>query len=222
MAKKNSWSGLAQINAGGKPPKGGVGPGNSFGYQGSWGNGVTPGYTQPTPGAAPASAPAPAGPAAATPEDPRISAYYNQSVKDATSSRDNSLYDIDYDVSTGANRLGFSWDKGDRNFDPTRAATIGVDPKNPFSKMSLLQHSYEQTKAGTSNSYASMGQHNSGAFARMNKENQFQNDAAAQELRNAFQDLIQGGRKGTNAANDQYSSSISGAASDALKMALGG
>lgn len=155
----------------------------------------------------------------ADPEDPRLSALYNQSVKDAGTVRDNANYSTEYDVTRGANDLGFQVGHsatGDYTTD------FSLDPNNPFSKMALLQRSYEQEKSGTQNSYAAGGQLHSGAYGRMVNENQFQNDNNQQQLRNALQDLLERGRRSRAGAADDYAASTSGAATQALQMALGG
>jgi hypothetical protein len=159
-----------------------------------------------------------AGPSGA-PEDPRITAMYQQSVKDASTARDNTYGDIGYDVRSGANQLGFSYSA---NPDGTYTTDMGVDPANPFSKMALLQRSYEQTKAGTQNSYAAQGQLRSSAYERMAKENQFQQDSSVNSLQEAFRALLEQARRGRQGAADDYSSSISSASADALRLALGG
>lgn len=161
----------------------------------------------------------PATPGAA-PEDPRISGWYGDQLKSATTARDNAYYSIGYNLQEGANDYGFSYTQ-----DPSTGAygtDLSVDPANPFSKMALLQRSYEQQKAGTMNSYAADGQINSGAYQRMKRENQFQNDAGNDELKKAFRRLLQGANQDRLAAADQYSASLGSAGSEALRLALGG
>jgi hypothetical protein len=95
-----------------------------------------------------------------------------------------------------------------------------LDPNNPFGQAQLLKRNYDQTKSGTTSSYAARGQQTSGAYNRMQGSNLFNYQQGDDRLQKSYDDarasLI---NQAAGIANDYASSSI-GAEGDALARAL--
>ena len=95
-----------------------------------------------------------------------------------------------------------------------------LDPNNPYGQAQLLKKNYDQTRTGTTNSYASRGQQTSGAFNRMQGANLDQylqrDDALQKSYDQARADLI---NQATQAQND-FASGLMGAEGDALSRAI--
>jgi hypothetical protein len=95
-----------------------------------------------------------------------------------------------------------------------------IDPNNPFGRAQLLKRQYDQSKAGTQNSYAARGQQTSGAYGRMQNQNLF----GYQQGSDALQKDYLGGRSQIiariNAANSQYGAAAINAGLGGLDRAL--
>jgi hypothetical protein len=95
-----------------------------------------------------------------------------------------------------------------------------LDPNNPFGQAQLLKRNYDQTKAGTTSSYAARGQQMSGAYNRMQGANLFNYQQGDDRLQKSYDDarasLI---NQATGVGND-YASSKIGADADALARAI--
>lgn len=65
-----------------------------------------------------------------------------------------------------------------------------IDPQNPFSKMALLQTSYQQTKDASKNGYASMGQLYSGALLNKQSEDTRQGNINLDAIKRGFRDYL--------------------------------
>jgi len=95
-----------------------------------------------------------------------------------------------------------------------------IDPNNPFGQAQLLKRNYDQTRAGTQNSYAARGQQTSGAYQRMQGANLFgyqqRDDALQKSYDQARADLI----NQAIGVGTEYGDSTIGARGDALQRAI--
>lgn len=92
---------------------------------------------------------------------------------------------------------------------------------SPYSKAALLQESFNRSRLGTTNSYASQGQLHSGAYGRAQNENQRNYDIGFDELRRAY-DRMSGDIKFGQLQNyADAGSGVDDAAWQALLKALG-
>lgn len=165
-----------------------------------------------------------AGPTApsATPMDPRITAYTNNQTAELGHERDETLAYTNVDADRAASDYGFNITK-DASGNPTfNSGDLTVNPQDPFSKMALLQKSYEGQQRGTTNSYASSGQLYSGALLNKRAADTSQNDQDKDALAKAFRDTIEGLRRQRAGAVDTYTSGVNAAGGQALQLALGG
>lgn len=174
--------------------------------------------------------PAPAGGGGATggaaaaappPIDPRLVAAYNNRVSANNTSYDATVGGYKDEEDRAATGFGFNITR-DAAGNPFYDGSLAINPQDPFSKMGLLQRSYEQQRTGTSNSYASMGQRNSGAYERMVGENADVNKQNQDSLSKAFAELIAGYRKGRLGAYGDMTTGNSTAYGDMVTAALGG
>lgn len=118
---------------------------------------------------------------------------------------------INYDESQLSPTYGYKTDTG---------GNVTVDPSNPFSKAALLQRSYDQGQAGTTNRMASQGQLYSGATQNALNQGTFQNQSATDALKRAYQQAVQGiGQRRRVASTNQYIGTT-GAQGDAIARAL--
>lgn len=99
---------------------------------------------------------------------------------------------------------------------------LGSDTSNPYSRAKLLEENYKRSQRGTTNSYASQGQLNSGAYERMQGENTRNYSMGYDQLARGYGDAkYQNTRNqlGTYASN---ATGVDQAKFDALLRALGG
>lgn len=159
-------------------------------------------------------------PAHATPAyDPRIEGMYQNTVTDLGVTRDNAIGDYNYDINTGGNNYGF---KPGYDAAGNPSGNYAVDPSDPFSKMSLLQRSYENTTRGTTNNYASSGQLYSGSLRNAQTNNSFNFEQGKDSLMKDFTDLLIGAVRGKRNAGSDYNSGVASAAGTRLNQQLGG
>lgn len=123
---------------------------------------------------------------------------------------------------------GYSYDT--YSFDPNGYKSNGVvdidkatyDPKNPFTKMGILQQAYEGQKRGTTNSMASRGQLYSGAIGNQRNIDHRNASGAFNTLVQSFQDLIGNANTGVGSAIGNYNTGAGTAAGQRLNMQIGG
>lgn len=92
---------------------------------------------------------------------------------------------------------------------------------NPYSQAALLEESYKRSKLGTSNSYAGQGQLHSGAYSRMQGENQRNYSIQSDANRRAYDDAIHQIGYGQAQAGANYATGMDDASFEALLRALG-
>lgn len=125
---------------------------------------------------------------AAASNNPGYEAMYNADVSGADNEYGNTIAGLQYGETRAGQDYGFTFGRDAAgNVDSN---SFQVDPNNPFSKMALLSRSYQQEQAGNLNNYASMGQQNSGAYARQAANAKFGNDQANDALRKSFGDVM--------------------------------
>lgn len=158
----------------GNPPKKGVGPSNSFGYQGS--SGFAQG-AQNVQAAGPSVSPT--GPGGAwepsvggRPLDPQEEAYRLGAGRNVTLAQGEGAYQ------RGQAEQFYG-------YGASGAA-------NPYSQAALLEESYKRSKLGTTNNYASSGQLHSGAYGRMQGENQRQYSIGVDRNRREYDQTVHG------------------------------
>jgi hypothetical protein len=156
---------------------------------------------------------------------------YGNMVSGAVTTRDTSFGAIGVSEDRAARDYGLGFTRTDTNKDGKIDSKDGVDPNSigkslvtsdPFSKMALLQRSYEQNKSGDMNSYAAMGQLQSGAMQRQKAETMHNRDMGEDQIRKAFEDMILGAASDRIGVNTQYTTSVNDAAAERLRLALGG
>lgn len=133
----------------------------------------------PYPSFTPSITPLPAAPKPAAPApQPTASKPVSSSFKDAQWNQDTA------GIVTGAGQTAAEFGASapnvsyDANGNPRINGGLQIDwanpgALNPFSKAALLVKSFQEAGKGTSNSYASRGQHNSGAYGRAQGANEF-------------------------------------------------
>lgn len=176
---------------------------------------------QHKPGTTPPPGP-PKVPAPPVPTDPRIDALYSDETTGLRTEYGNSLTDITFDENKTAGRYGFVIGRDAQGNATFNSANPAVDPADPFSKMSLLQRSYEQAKTGTTNSMAAQGHLYSGSLRNAQTENTYQMDLGKNSLISEFQDYIEQSTRGRRAAGTDYSAGVANAAGRRLDRQLGG
>lgn len=92
---------------------------------------------------------------------------------------------------------------------------------NPYSQAALLEESFKRSKLGTTNAYASMGQHNSGAYDRMQGENARNYSIQSDQNRRAYDQAVHGINYGQAQAAANYGVGMDDEAFNALRRALG-
>lgn len=99
---------------------------------------------------------------------------------------------------------------------------LGADQSNPYSQAKLLEESYKRSTRGTENSYASMGQRNSGAYRRMQGENARNYSIGFDQLSRGYQDARYGVVRGQLGSYAENSTGVDQASFEALLRALRG
>lgn len=74
-------------------------------------------------------------------------------------------------MNLGLSGADATYQRGNLGYETGYNAQGARDYTNPYSAAALLEENYKRSKTGTMNSYASMGQQNSGAYGRMQGEN---------------------------------------------------
>jgi hypothetical protein len=145
--------------------------------------------------------PAPTNPyiAQAPPVDPMFEAYK------VTSARNTALADTDatYQNARIENSYG-----------------LGSDQSNPYSQAKLLEESYKRSQRGTTNSYASQGQLYSGAYGRMQGENQRNYSIGYDQLARGYQDAKYGVARNQLGSYAGNSAGVDQASFDSILQAL--
>lgn len=161
--------------------------------------------------------------------NPLIEGVYTDATGDNYNTYNNAGIGISADTTATANDYGFTIDK--TYTDPTQYAgllggalksELTVDPSNAFSKMALLQRSYEQAKAGSMNSYGAQGQYSSGAYHRAQENDAFNNAQGNNALRTSFQQVLRDSLKNLGTAQSDYTGSNTLANTNRLNAYLGG
>lgn len=97
---------------------------------------------------------------------------------------------------------------------------FGADKSNPYSQAKLLEESWKRSKLGTTNSYASSGQLNSGAYARMQGENDRNYSIGVDRGTRDMNQALAGVSLGQLQAAGEYGAGVSGADFQALLNAF--
>lgn len=140
---------------------------------------------------APAPAPPPSGPqptfgppqgftasASTLPPDPA----FDQAMSGITGTRDNTLGSLTQARTSGLATYGYTED-------PTTHA-LAYDPNNPYSQAALLRQHYQQSKTGSTNSYAASGQGYAGSLQNAQDENTRQFNIGDNSLLNAVRTFL--------------------------------
>lgn len=170
---------------------------------------------QRTPVTAPAvsasAATAPQGftpPAPTLPPDPA----YQQQLASLGQSRDDQLLALTGERQRGLSDYGYS-----ATLDPSGNVTgVAFDPNNPYSRAALLRKSYQQAKAGNTNSYAAAGQLYAGSLvnAQNTATDRFQqSDDALQKALVAF---LANNQAQVNAVKNAYETGAGEALADSI------
>jgi hypothetical protein len=92
---------------------------------------------------------------------------------------------------------------------------------NPYSRAALLQESYQRSQLGTTNNYAARGQLYSGAYDRMQGENQHQYSIAEDANRRQYDQASYQNRYGNAQTVANYGIGVDDTTYNALLNALG-
>ena len=157
-----------------------------------------------------------AGPVAAK---PTFDADYERTKTDLQGNLDSANANATFGEGRAASDFGFQL-----NRDPTTgfATAGGLDLSNPFSKMSLLQRSYETSQRATGNQYASMGQGFTGAFNAAQGENTRGYQQGYDALTKQFADILMGFAQDRLNAKNSYTSGLADADLAKLLRLTGG
>jgi hypothetical protein len=99
--------------------------------------------------------------------------------------------------------------------------SFNVDPNNPYGQAQLLKRSYDNSRQGTENSYASRGQMTSGAYGRMQASNLFDYGQRNNALQNSYLSENAQLQNQLQQARDNYAMNVvPQAAGDALSRAI--
>lgn len=181
--------------------------------------------------------------------DPRIDTSYETGLSGLDTQRSNAFDTSKYNVGragidtglkfgdsqhqgafTDAAGQSHNYDYDTYSFDPNGYETNGVadinkatfDPSDPFSKMSLLQQSYEQSKAGSTNSLAARGQLFSGALGHQRTIDHTNASGAFDTLMKSFQDIVNGANQSNTGAISNYGTGATGLGATRLNQQIGG
>jgi hypothetical protein len=90
-------------------------------------------------------------------------------------------------------------------YDSSGAPTgLAFDPNNPFSRAALAKKTFDQSKAGTTTSYAARGQHLSGAYNRAQRNVEFGYQQSSDTLQKGLINALVGIAQGERGANTDY------------------
>lgn len=92
---------------------------------------------------------------------------------------------------------------------------------NPYSQAALLEESFKRSKLGTTNSYAGQGQLHSGAYNRMQNENQRNYSIQSDANRRAYDDAVHQANYGQAQTAANYGAGVDQASFEALLRAMG-
>lgn len=159
------------------------------------------GMTQPRPVPTPA-------PPAPKPTDAWDTAYETAKTN-ADHDRTSNLARITYDEGRSGRDYGFKFGYGADGF--VDMNSIAVDTSDPFSKMSLLQKAYEDTKRSSANSYAAQGQLYAGSYANQQNSDAFGYSQGSDSLTKAFTDSIKGSGFNRVQTQSDYDTTVSNA-----------
>lgn len=128
-------------------------------------------------------------------------------------------------VNLGQN-YGVSFDASPTAANPLAATNYrvedNVDVSNPFSKAGLLKRTYQQSRRGTTNSYAANGQLYSGALGRAQDSNTFNylqgQDALLKNFQSTYGNLINQYLAGQQAATSQQQQNQNDAINRAIAL----
>jgi hypothetical protein len=184
---------------------------------------------KPTPGVtwANTTAPKPVTPAAALPApDPKADAWntIEQTTKtNAGATKRNTLAQITYgegrDARDGGFKFNYKTDADGNQYADLDSVT--VDYSDPFSKMSLLQKAYEDTKRGSTNSYAAQGQLYSGSYINQQNSDNFNDTHARTDATRDFLDSLKGSTFKRVGAQSDYDTTVSNGGLTKLYSLLG-
>lgn len=205
----------------------GIIPGGT-GVQGVPGVTSTPGGVIPPGWTPPATATPTTGGtgAAAASSNPLIEGVFNDANTGADTQYRHTLAGINFDDGALVQDI-FGWDPGkavhgaDGSLDIAGTEALGVNPDDPFSKMSLLTRSYQQQQNRSQNSYAAGGHLFSGAYGRAKASDLFNNDQSRDDLFKAFEASGRGNNQNRLTASDTKAGAIGTAASNRLNSYLG-
>lgn len=162
----------------------------------------------------PASNPAVPSDPGAVPKD----AVYNAQAANYARDRDNTLAGIAREQNQALAEYGYTG-----RFDAAGNLTgRTVDPNNPFSRAALLKRNYDQRSGANTNSYASRGLLQSGAYSAAKDRTDFENLRGINENERNFDALIGSLIGRTAAAHTNYDTGITQAGADNLARLIGG
>lgn len=137
------------------------------------------------------------------PYDPAFQAYLAQQNNLYGISQANTAYELGQEAyQTGFNQNGT------------------VNESNPYSEAALLKENFNRATSGTLNSYASQGQHYSGAYGRMQNENGRNYSIGYNQLANQAADAYHRIAQSQQSAAAQYGTGLTDQARLALYRAL--
>lgn len=176
-----------------------AGPAKGIVYPAAKGSGPAKGILYPTsPGAAPTPAPA-------VPSQPPLDPALDAIIAGLGRSRDTTISGLEAQKPQVLARYGYKA----TSYDQT-GAPVGLtfDPNNPYSEAALLKRRYDQTQAGTTNSLAARGLHNSGAFRHARATNEFGYNASSDALIKALTAVLTGIAGSEQTARTNYETGV--------------
>lgn len=136
-----------------------------------------------------AQAPAQA-PAQRSAYDPRTDPGYQATSSGITSRVTQTVAGLQGDRGRYLQDSGYTARFDPNNNDAYVAGSLAFDPTNPFSRAALLLKKYRESRSGNTNSLAAMGQLNSGAYGRQQREINFQESSAQDAQQKSIIDFL--------------------------------
>jgi hypothetical protein len=140
---------------------------------------------------------------------------------------DQALARLPGDVGSLATQYGYSTSFTPGQIDPATGLAgdpniqvTGIDTSNPYSRAALLQRSFDQTKAGNTNSYAARGQLYAGSLNNAQGAAQTNFNTSSDQLRGQFNEQVRQWLTGLGGARLGAGAARTGALGDLVQRSL--
>lgn len=152
--------------------------------------------------------------AATAPQTPNLPPWdptYEADVSGINRLHNDTIANLGYEESQLSPSYGYQTDN---------SGNVSVDPSNPFSKAALLQKTYGENQARSTNSMAAQGQLYSGALQNQQNQNTFGFQQNTDALKRAYSNALQSIRARRTAADTTQYINTNNAGANRLQRAL--